>query len=222
MLDPRGELRAAEAGVSSSAAQLSQAQNAVKTADIAAAEAALASAEANLKSVEIQYTRNPEPDDIQANTALAQAREQVAAAQARLDSLLAGPNANQVGSAQASLSAAAAQRDAAAAQLNGLSTGAAAAELAAARARVAQAEAALAELTRGPSSEETLAAEAEVEQARIGLADAEAALAAASIVAPFDGVVTAVMVNEGEFASGRVLDIVTGSHWRAPRFRMSE
>jgi HlyD family secretion protein len=202
------DLRAAEASVLSSSYQLRQTQNAVKEADIAAAEAALAAAKAGLLSVEIQYTRNPDPEDIQANTALAQAREQVASAQAQLDDLLAGPDQNQVGSAQASLSATSAQRDATEAQLNKINSGPSAAEVAGAEAQLAQARASLAALLRGPEEEQITSAEAEVERARLALLDAQAALESATITAPFDGLVTAVHVSEGEIAAGPLVDVV--------------
>jgi HlyD family secretion protein len=158
--------------------------------------------------VEIQYTRNPDPDDIQANTALAQARQQVASAQARLDDLLAGPDQNQVGSAQASLSATAAQRDATEAQLNKVNSGPSAAEVAGIEAQLAQAEASLAALLRGAETEQITSAEAEVQQARLALADAQAALDAATITAPFDGLVTAVQASEGEIAAGPLIEVV--------------
>lgn len=196
------ELKSAEAGTWSSSAQVRQTQNGVKAADIAAAEAALQSAQANLTSVEIQYTRNPSPDDIQANTALAQAREQVAAAQARLDSLLSGPDENQLGSARAGLSAATAQQDAAAARYNKVLSGASEAEVAAARARLAQATANMTDLVDGPSEEQIATAEAQLAKAQVDLASAEAALAEATIRAPFGGVVTDVYYVEGESASG--------------------
>jgi len=204
-------LAAAQANVWSSSAQLDQAQNAVKPADIAAAEANLAAAEANLRSVEIQYTRNPDPDDIAANTALAQAREQVAAAQAALDKLQAGPDPNQLGSAQAGLSAVVAQRDAAEANLDKLTDDPANAQVASAEAQLAQAQASLDALLSGATEEQITAAEAEVAQAEINLADAEAALAEMTVKAPFEGVVTAVNYSEGEFASGPVIQMVDSS-----------
>lgn len=202
------ELRAAEANVWSSSAQLNQTSNAIKPADIAAAEAAVAAAESNLKSVEIQYTRNPEPDDITANTALAEAREKLASAQAQLDLLLAGPDENQVGNAQAGLSASTAQRDAAQAQLDKLLAGPTASQIAGVEAQLAQAQASLENLLSGASEEEKVAAEAEVEQARISLEDAQDTLAAATLTAPFDGVVTAVNFGEGEFASGPAVKLI--------------
>lgn len=199
---------ASQANVWSSSAQLRQAQNAIKAADIAAAKAALASAQANLTSVEIQYSRNPSPDDIQANTALAQAREQLAAAQARLDSLLEGPDQNQLGSAQAGLSAVSAQRDASEAQLNKLTSEPNRAQVAALEAQLAQAEATLANLLAGATREQIISAEAEVEQARVNLADATAALEAATITAPFAGVVSAVNFSPGELASGPLVSLI--------------
>lgn len=201
-------LRAATANVASSSAQLGQVQNAIKPADIAAAEASLAAAEANLKSVEIQYTRNPDPDDFTANAALAQAREQVAAAQAALDNLLAGPDSNQLGSAQASLSAVAAQRDAASANFEKLTADPSTVQIAGAEAQLAQAQASLDTLLAGAAAETITAAEAEVAQARLNLADAQAALDALTLQAPFDGVITAVHFNQGEFASGPLVELV--------------
>ncbi len=201
-------LAAAQANVWSSSAQLDQAQNAIKPADIAAAEANLAAAEANLRSVEIQYTRNPDPDNIAANTALAQAREQVAAAQAALDKLKAGPDPNQLGSAQAGLSAVVAQRDAAEANLNKLTSDPANAQVASAQAQLAQAQASLDSLLRGATEEQITAAEAEVAQAKINLEDAQATLDGMTVTAPFAGVVTAVNYSEGEFASGPVIRMV--------------
>ena len=201
-------LQAAEANVWSSSAQLNQTQNSIDAADIAAAEASLAAAEANLKSVELQYTRNPDPDDYQANAALAQAREQVAAAQSALDNLLAGPDDSQLGKSQAGLSASAAQRDATAANLNKLISDPTAAEIAGKQAQLAQAQAALDDLLDGATAEKIAGAEAEVAQAKINLEDAQAAFESAAITAPFAGVVTAVYYSEGEFATGPVLEIV--------------
>jgi len=202
------DLRAADANVWSSSAQFSQAQNSIKPADIAAAEAALVAAEANLRSVEIQYTRNPDPDDITANSALAEANQNLVSAQARLDSLLAGPDQNQLGSAQAGLSASSAQRDATEAQLNKLNADPSASQLAAGEAQLAQAEAALENLLSGATDEQIMAAEAEVEQVRISLEDAQDSIERATLTAPFNGIVTAVNFNVGEFASGPAIAMI--------------
>jgi HlyD family secretion protein len=81
-------------------------------------------------------------------------------------------------------------------------------QIAGARAQLKQAEANLAKLTDGPSDEQLTIAEAQVEQARIAVQNARARLEDATLVAPFDGVVTAVHVQAGEQATGRVVEIV--------------
>ena len=58
------------------------------------------------------------------------------------------------------------------------------------------------------TSEQITTAEAELAQAQIALADAEAALEDTTLVAPFAGIVTAVHISEGEFASGIVIELV--------------
>jgi len=76
---------------------------------------------------------------------------------------------------------------------------------------LAQAEANLAALRAGASEERVAVAQAQVEQAMISLEEALDSLANASLVAPFDGVVTAVFVEMGEFASGPAVDLVDTS-----------
>ncbi len=205
------DLKAAQANVLSSSSQLNQTANAIKPADIRVAEAALAAANSNLKSVEIQYTRNPDPDDITANTALAEARQRLASAQAQLDLLLAGPDQNQLGSAQAGLSASSAQRDAAAAQLSKINAGSSVAQIAAADAQLAQAKATLDNLLSSATAEQIAVAEAELEQVRINIEDAQEALENAVLISPYDGIITTVNFNEGEFASGPAIGVIDNS-----------
>jgi HlyD family secretion protein len=202
------DLRAAGASVSSAEGQLSQVQHAIKPADIATAEAAVVAAKANLKAVEIQYSRNPAAENVRANTALVQAREQLASAQARLEDLLGGPDQDRVGSAQAGLAAALAQQDAVQAQLDRLKAAPSVSQVAGLEAQLAQAQANLVNLTAGPTSEAVAVAQAELDQARIALEGAQAAFDEASITAPFDGLVTAVNFSVGESASGQVIEIV--------------
>jgi len=208
VLAKEADLRVAGASVSSAEAQLSQVQNAVKPADIAAAQAAVVVAEVNLKAVEIQYSRNPAAENTRANTALTQAREQLSSAQARLAELLAGPDQNRIGSAQAGLSAALAQQDAVQAQLDRVNAAPSVAQVAGLEAQLAQAQANLDNLTAGPTSETIAVAQAEVDQARIALEGAQAAFAGTSITAPFDGLVTAVNFSVGETAAGQVIEMV--------------
>lgn len=142
---------------------------------------------------------------------LATANANVEAAQARLDALLAGPDADAVAIAQASLAAASAQFEAAQANHELLLKGASAAQIVAAEAALAQAQANLDALIDGPSAAQVAAAEVAVEQARISLQRAERDLAEATLVAPFDGVITAVSANIGETVNGIVITIVDES-----------
>jgi HlyD family secretion protein len=148
------------------------------------------------------------PTEEQARYNMEAAYKNLQAAQLTLDRLRAGADSNQVGAAQANVAAAAAQRDGAQAQLDLLQLGPTDANLAAARAQLAQVEATLATLTRGVSDETLAVAEAQVEQARIALEEAEDNLAKASLTAPFDGVVTAILVSVGEYATGPAVELV--------------
>lgn len=101
----------------------------------------------------------------------------------------------------AELAAAEAQVAQARATLDRLLSGPTAAERAAAESQVAQAEAALARLRTGASQEELKIADAQVEQARLALEQARRALDGTKLIAPFDGVVAAVNLQEGALAS---------------------
>lgn len=198
-------LRAAEAGVWSSSGQLNQTRESVTEVQIATARANVAAAE--LALLEAQE-RNEAFANIDTHNAMLDAQAQLENARAELEALLAGPDSNAVGAAQADVGAAAARRDARQAELDLLLREPTAGQVAQAEARVAQAGAALADLEEEPSAEEVRAAEAQVEQARLAVADAEAALAGATVRAPFAGVVTAVRVSEGELASNVVVELV--------------
>lgn len=198
-------LRAAEAGVWSSSGQLNQTRESVTDAQIATARANVAAAELALLDAQ---KRNEAFANIDTHNAMLDAEEQLENARAELEALLAGPDPNAVNAAQADVGAAAAQRDARQAELDLLRREAAPAEIAQAEARVAQAEATLADLEEGPSAEEIRTAEAQVEQARLGVDDAEAALDEATLRAPFAGVVTALHVSKGEWASNVAVELI--------------
>jgi HlyD family secretion protein len=122
---------------------------------------------------------------------------------------VSGPNQGSLSSAASGISAAVANVDQVQANHAALLAGPTAAQIAAAEASLAQAEAQLASLVAGPSVEDIAIAEAGVDQARLALEGAEEALDKATITAPFDGIVTAVTVTEGEFATGNVVEIVS-------------
>jgi HlyD family secretion protein len=201
-------LRQSQASLASASASLGTAQNSVTESQILAAQAALTAAQLQQQAAQ---EANEENTNEQTHQALLQANQAVADAQAQLDSLQAGPD---VSAAQGSVGAASARLAGAQANFN-LQTGSAnAAQIASAEAQVAQAEATLADLQAGATAEELAIAEAEVEQARLNLQDAQDALAEATVVAPFAGVVTAVHFNEGEFASGPVVEMVDNSQFK--------
>jgi len=187
-------LRGNQAQVSAAAANLDQLEAGPGEGQIATAKADLASMisqqktaqdmhDMTLKCVKVTFPDGEKREicpglgaaEEQARYNLEAADKALAAAQARLDELLAGTDADQVRAAQANVWAAAAQRDAAQAQLDLLVAGASDAQVADAESQVAQAQAAL-------------------EQAQL-------ALERAALRAPFDGVVAQLNVTVGELAS---------------------
>lgn len=106
------------------------------------------------------------------------------AAQARLNKLLAGADANALSSAQAQVGAAAAQYKAAQAQVDALMAGA--------------------------TSEEITVAEAAVAQAQTALDQAKAIRDQATLIAPFDGTIADVPVQEGQFVNSGTPIVVLG------------
>lgn len=201
-------LRAAQAALSAATVDLESIQSSVSESQLQSAQAAVTAAEINLRNAQ---EANEELTNAATDQALRQAEQELAAARAQLEALQAGPDEAQFAAAQSSVTSAATQVGSRQAELDQLLRGATAAQLANAEAQLAQAEAALAALVGGPTEEEVAAAEAEVEQARLSLADAQEALAAATVEAPFAGVVTAVFVTEGEIASGPVVELIDDS-----------
>lgn len=210
-------LRAAQASVWGAAEQRDQIAAGPSVAEIANAEAQLVQAEMQQDTAERAHDATmrcfTDPTgkshcpglgaaEEQARFNLQAANKTLESARVALDLLLAGADPNQLGAADASVAAAAAQRDAVQAQLDLLYVGPTEAQGASARAQLAQAEASLATLLTGASDERLAIAEAQVEQARIALEDALHAVDSASLVAPFDGVVTAVNLTAGEYAAG--------------------
>jgi HlyD family secretion protein len=146
----------------------------------------------------------------QARYNLYAADEALAAAQAQLDQLLNGATQEQIDAATANVAAATAQQDAAQAQLDLLLAGSTEAQIAAAKAQLAQAQATLATLKDGASDERLAMAEAQMEQGRIALEDAREKLDQATLLAPFDGMVTHVLMEPGEWTvAGNTVVVLT-------------
>ncbi len=200
------ELRAQQANVASASAAYQGTLESISDAVIAAAQADLLAAQ--IAYDEAQETADNHPNG-RTYDAFLEASEQLEIAQAALDELLAGPNQGTVSSAAASISAAAANADQAAANHALLLSGASTSQIAAAEANLAQAQANLANLTAGPTDEALTVAQTQVEQARLTLADAQETLAKATIKAPFAGRLTQVYIEQGEYTTGTVVELVS-------------
>lgn len=164
-------------------------------ATVASAEAQVASAQAQLDDIDDQVAQaeatvvQAEAAVTQAEAGVLQAEAAVTQAEANLAMLLEGASEEAIAAAEAQV----AQAEAGASQ---------------AEAQVKQAKANLAMLLEGASEEKIAIAEAQVAQARIALEDAQDNLAKATLEAPFDGVVTEVYVEVGEWASGPAVDLM--------------
>lgn len=198
-------LRSAQASLASASASLGSAQGTIQESQILAVQASLLAAQRQLENAQEADDENPTEATYQA---LMEAHEAVASAQANLDALQEGPDTT---AAQGSLNAAAARLAGSQANYNLAASGATAVQIAAAQSQLAQSQATLANLVDAPTAEEIAVAEANVAQAEISLQDAREALAVAAITAPFDGVVTAVHANVGEYASGVIVELVDSS-----------
>jgi HlyD family secretion protein len=220
-------VRAAQANVWAASEQLQLANSGASESEVASAQAELLGALSQQDSTQELYDQLTEcfsfdlPDgsgkticpglgdpEEQTRYNLETANANAAAAQAKLNALLDGPDSNAVSIAQASLAAANANFEAAQANHELLLKGASDAQIAAAESSLAQAKASLDALVNGPSAGQRAMSEIGVEQARIALQKAEDDLADAALYAPFAGVITAVYTNQGETASGILMEIV--------------
>jgi HlyD family secretion protein len=214
------EVRGAQADVASKSAQLNALLADASEEEIYAADLELDRAQRTATQAAEQHSTilvmepsrfvgegRLEDMEFAARTNAVQTNAALAAAQDALDQLLNGdPNA--IASAQASLAIAVARQDASQAQLDLLLLGASEAQVSAAEASRAQAKATLDMLQRGPSPSQIAVAEIGVEQSRINLQRSENNLQKATLAAPFGGVITAIYVNQGEQASGILVEML--------------
>lgn len=210
------ELEAAEGVLAQAAAQRDQPDVGATEAEIAAAQAQVAAAmadrlaaeeyhELTMTCVDVELPGGETqticpvlgPIEEQARYAFHAADAAQAAAQAQLDALLGGANA-EVRAAQAGAWTAAAQRDVAQAQLDTLQAGA--------------------------TAEEISASEAAVTQAEVALQAAHAALDQATLSASFAGVVAALEISPGEavMPGQAVLTLADLSHLQVQTTDLSE
>ena len=232
------EIAALQSSVDVTAAAVNQAaanrdaalQNAT-AAQIQNAQAQLSAAQADERVVRDQYDellRNNVGGTLEEQTrfALNAASARVAAAQAALAELQAGPTAAQRQAANAAVPVATAQQDAAQAQLDLLLAGARPQQIAVAQAQVDQAEVGLAQAQAAVTQ-----AEAAVTQAEAALRLAEAARDAAqaaldqmTVAAPFAGTIARIDAELGEILSPGlpVITLADYSGWQVKTSDLTE
>ena len=194
----RRNLAAANARVAEAAARREDVAAGASEAEILAAQRDLENARIALQQAQNQYdvaigwainadpdyqaslpeeARRTSPEDERHTRAQLEAASQnLAAAQAYLEDLLDGPSPDELRIADARVWAAAAERDVIQAQLD--------------------------LLLAGPLAEDIAVAEADVARAEAQLEAALARREQATLLAPFDGTVTAVLIRQGEWAQG--------------------
>ncbi len=211
----RANLESVKAGsdaadVAAARASLRAAQEAYATvlagpdaSTVTQAEATFKNAEAALQQAQSAYDKiasRPEAGMTSQSLELQQATNNYASAQAAYQSATKAATVENVQKAKATL-------ESAKASLQKLLDSPTPSELTAAEAQVKSAEASLAALQEGATTTKLAAAKAQVEQARLSLQTAQDNLAKAKLLAPFDGVVTAVNVAEAEYASGEAVSL---------------
>ncbi len=181
-----------QATLAGSQADLARLYSGASAAEIAAAEAALAEAQASQLAAREAHNKTMECFDVkrpdgskdqvcpalgvleeQARANLAAADQAVTAAQAQLDRLHQGATRNEIAAAKS--------------------------RVAAAQAQVQQAQAQYDLLKAGASRQEIAAADAGIKQAEVAVEVAKAQLSKLQVAAPFDGVIGAVIVRQGEW-----------------------
>lgn len=176
------------------------AQRAVQNADAALAQARL----------DLEHARQAELSGITSATS------RVSQAQASLDLLLSGADADQIAGARARVAAA----EAALARLTG---DARAGAVDAAAAAVQQAQANLSQLKAGPRSVDLAVAKAQADTAAVAVRQAELAIERATLRAPFAGTVVAVNLKVGELTPAEpAIVLADTSAWKIETSDLTE
>lgn len=234
-------LAQAQAAIATAQARLAQAQAGPRPEEVGPALAAVESARSRLN----QLLAGATPEQIQAAEAtLLKAASNVRQAQAEYDKIAWAGNVGETPQALL-LESATLDYETALANYNALLRGPTAEDIQVAQAGVAEAEAALARAQLGARPEDIRVAEAGVEEAKTGLQNAQAALVTAEaglvaaqagltaaqnsladteLVAPFDGTVTNVNLEVGEFVGPGAPVITLGdtSRWYVETDDLSE
>lgn len=237
----QSQVAAAQAGVVRAAGNRDAALDIATDSSVQAAQAELSAATAALRGLEEAYQDildacfdtpdgevcplyGPVEENTRAQLEVAQANQQ--AAQAALDSLLAGPTAAQQQAANSGVSAAQAQLNLAEAQLLQLEEGATAEQVEAAEVAVSQAQVnvTIAQANVAQAEAAVSQAEAAVSQAETAVLAAQTALDRTVLRAPIDGVVSQITINQGELVSSGipVLTVADLSEWHVQTTDLTE
>ncbi len=191
------EVASAQAEVAAAQAALAELRRGPNPYELAAAQAELDNARAALSLAQAAYDRVKHLPDIAARPEALQLQRATNAykvAEARFKALQQGPSREEVAAAEARLNAAQARLDA-------LKAGPTAEDLAIARAQLRQAEAQLALAKAPPRTEDIDLAKADVAVAEAALQQAELARQQAEVRAPFAGIVGDIRVREGAYVA---------------------
>lgn len=190
-------LRSAEASLRAAQARYEQTKAGPSAADIAAAEASLASATASYEKLK----KGPTADEVAIAKANVERAEAVLKqAQAAYDRIAWRPDAG--ASPQAlQLQQATIDYQTALANYRLATAGPSDSALKAAEAQIAQARANLERLKRTPTPEDLAIAQSQVDSAQVAVEQAKRRLEAATLRAPFDGVVEKVSVDVGQLVA---------------------
>ena len=203
---------AAKANYDAAVQKLHQLQAGPLTADLQAAQTAVDQAQGSLKSSRAKLDlmkQGPLPTDMAAAQAgVDQATATMASAQAKLDQLKAGPADADVVAGQSTVDQAKATLASAQAKLDQVNQGPTATDVSAAKSGIAGAKAQVAAKANPPKGTDVALAQEQVNQAQSSLDQTNVDLANATLVAPFDGVVSAVTPNVGEMVSAAAITIV--------------
>lgn len=209
----------ARAEVAAAQASLNEVLAGTRDEDLQAASATLLQAEADVRLAQADYDKFVYGDPKVAEpygVALQKATLTYNAAQADYDKLVNGATDEAIAVARAGV--AKAQAALALAQV-----GSTAEQIAQSQADVASAQASLAQLEAGATTEEIAVAEAGVtiaeagiEKAKAGVTSAQAELAKTELIAPFEGTISNLSIEEGEvIRSGTtVISLGDSSHWQ--------
>ena len=186
---------------------------------VLAATAAITSAQAALTQTRVQAAQRGNQDIID-RAALEKAERSLADAQAEYDKVLDDPRTHDWAPSSPAARGLAEAQDYYDVTLAQYSLHAAdrsyAVSIADAEAQLAQAQLALYEVQHPVKSEELALAQLDVDRAQLALEAAQVDLARATLLAPFDGVVSVVPVSVGEWAApgATVVELLDVSRWR--------